>query len=98
MAMQELQVGQVRRAVEDSRAHVIDLDVSPVQKKRSTPGTPPLLSLEQDGDPARGQRMLTQPLGPVHDVAVERAGRAAHFHVALDGSISMVHQSQTGWC
>ena len=93
MAMQELQVGQVRRAVEDSRAHVIDLDVSPLHEERSTPGTPPVLSLEQDCHPACGQRVLTQPVGPVHDVAVERAGGAAHFHVALDGCISMMDQA-----
>jgi hypothetical protein len=47
MAMQELQVGQVRRAVEDSRAHVIDLEVSPVQKERSTPGNLPCCRLSE---------------------------------------------------
>ena len=98
MAMQKLQVGQIRGAVEDSRAHVINLDVSPVNKERTTPGTLPLLSLEQDGDPARGQRVLPQALGPVHEVGVEWAGVAAHFHVALDRCISVAHQAQTGWC
>ncbi len=33
MAMQQLQVGQIRGAVEDSRAHMIDLDVSSVNKE-----------------------------------------------------------------
>jgi hypothetical protein len=88
--MQELQVGKVRGSAANARTHVIDFDVSPVEKERSTPGTPPLLPLEQDCDPAHGQRMLTQPLGPVHDVAVERASGAAHFHVTLDGCVGVL--------
>ena len=97
MAMQELQVRQVCASVEHAWVHVIDFDVSPGQKQRSTPGTPSLLAFEQDGHPSRGQRVLTQPLGPVHDVAVEWAGGAAHFQVALDGRINMLHRAQTSW-
>jgi hypothetical protein len=63
MSMQQLQLRQIRVPVEDARAHVIDLDLSPVQEERSTPGTPALLVLEQDGDPAHRQRVLTQPVG-----------------------------------
>jgi hypothetical protein len=52
MSMQELQVLQIRVPVKDSRAHVIHFYLSPVQEERSTPGTPPVLSLGQDGHPA----------------------------------------------
>jgi len=96
MPMQELQVGQVRLSVEDSRLHMVDLNVSPVEKERSTPGTPPVRSLEQDADPAHGQRMLTQPLGPVHEIAVEWTGGAGHFHMALDGCVRVVHEAESG--
>jgi hypothetical protein len=91
--MQELEVGQIRVPVEHAWAHVIDLDRSSVQEERSTPGTPAPLAPEQEGDPARRQRVLTQPLRPVHEVAIEGAGGTAHFHVALDGCIRMVHQA-----
>jgi hypothetical protein len=96
--MQELKIRQVRLTIEDSRLHVVDLDFSPVEKERSTPGTPPTLSLQQDAHPAHRQRMLTQSLGPVHEIAVEWTGGTAHFHVTLDRCIGMVHQTQTGWC
>jgi hypothetical protein len=59
--------------VEHAWAHVIDLDLSSIQEERSTPGTPALLAPEQDSDPAHRQRVLTQPLGPVHEVTVEGA-------------------------
>jgi hypothetical protein len=97
MPVEELEVGQIRMSIEHSWTHVIDLDLGPIQE-RSTPGTPPVLSFEQDGDPAHRQWVLTQPLGPVDEVTVERAGGAAHFHVALDRCIRVVHQAQTGWC
>ena len=76
---------------------MIDLNVAPVGEEQPTPGTPPVLSLEQDRDPARGQRVLTQPLGPVHEVGIEWAGGAAHFDVTPDGHVGMVHEAQTGW-
>src|SRR5689334_12606869 len=98
MPMQELKIRQVRVTVEDSRLHVVDLDFSPVEQEQPTPGTPPMLSLQQDAHPAHGQRMLTQSLAPVPEIAVEWTGGAAHFHGSgsnfvqrselLDGALS----------
>src|SRR5258707_657572 len=93
---QELQVGQIRCSPECTREQGIDLDVVPVGEEQPTPSTPPMLSLEQDRGPACCQRVLTQPLGPVHEVGIEWAGGAAHFDVTLDGHISMVHKALTG--
>ena len=96
--MQELQVGQIRCSPEDTRKQMIDLNVAPVGEEQPTAGTPPLLSLEQDRDPACSQRVLTQPLGPVHEVGIERAGGAAHFDMTSDGHVGMVDEAQPGWC
>src|SRR4051794_6022024 len=95
--VQELHVSQVCCSPECTREQVINLDTTPVSEEQPTAGTPPLLSLEQDRDPACGQRVLTQPLGPIHEVSIERTGGAAHFDMTSDGRIGMVDEAQTVW-
>ncbi len=91
MTVQGLHVSQVVSSPERAGDDMIDLDVIPVREEQPAARADTALSFEQDCHPARRQRVVTQPLRPVHKVAVVGTGRPAHFHMG-SGNDSFVEQ------
>jgi hypothetical protein len=53
------------------------------------------LTAKQDRGPARHQRVIAQPGGPVDQVLVIGAGVAGHLHMTLDGNVRVDSEPQT---
>ncbi len=72
-----------------SRLDMIDFHAVSIFEEQFTPTTFPLLSLEQFCFSLVHHRMSFEPLTPIQQVAIIRAGRSFHFSMSLDVGLTV---------
>jgi len=97
MAMQYLQVGVRGGASLLLRLDVVDFQPVGIAKEQGTGRTAPVLSLQEEGKTAPHQRVVTQPLTPVDEIAVKGASRAASLHMAANGCSLVLGEDEAHW-
>ena len=95
MCVQQLAVADALFATEHGRQEVILLTHVFTLEVESTPGTLPLLPLQQSCDVLRKLRVCSQPCCPVHPIPVERAFCAPDFDMSPDRGAIVFEQAHS---
>src|ERR1051326_7876687 len=92
MPMEDILIAQFFPSTEASRKQMIDLYPILIGKEQSTPPAFSLLFSEEQAQRSTHQVVTFEPLTPVQQVAIIRAGSSFHFGVSLDGRLGVFPQ------
>jgi hypothetical protein len=76
---------------------MIHLDRVPVREEQAAARTYSSLSLEENCHPRGRQPVIAEPLRPIPQVTVIVTGHDAHFRMAADGRVGVMHEAQSIW-
>lgn len=92
MAMEDILIAQFFPSTEASRKQMIDFYLILIGEEQSTPPAFSLLLSEEQAQRSTHQGVILEPLTPIQQVAIIRAGSSFHFDVSLDRRLGVVPQ------